>query len=151
MNEPVNAMFRRRARNRFRTLAVNCLKTLSSTLEQDAYQIDDGRHLAHHLGDVIVLEQIGFYDLDLADAAHRAQEMRSIGVAHTDANAPAVSRQRPHDVASEKAGTAEYGDQLRGRNGGHLQTPESGRFPKRIRRAGKDVWLPLVDTSEPAS
>ena len=78
---------------------------------------EDGDEVDHRIGaddgavDRPAIAQVGLHRLNPADLAERLQVAGEIGAANRGAHAPAALEKRPHDVAAEKPGAAEDGDQ----------------------------------------
>src|SRR2546423_4896405 len=104
------------------SVRVNGLKFLRSALKENAGEIDRRIGLSHQHRKIVTFDQIGLDDLDLPDPPHRTQKVRSVWVAHTDANAPPLSRQCPHNVTPEKTRTTDDGDEFRRGNCSHAES-----------------------------
>src|SRR5712671_2371053 len=103
---------RGRKGDRFGAKRLDGFKSLSPALEQDADQIDDHMGITDGGFDRIPVAQIGLHGMDLADPSERLQVAGEVRAANGDADAVALLAERAHDVAAEKAGAAEDGDQL---------------------------------------
>lgn len=80
-------------------------------LEQDTHQIDDGVGPRDDRCNARRVADVDAHRSDLADIAHRLQELGLFDVAHRDVDAVAGARQTTHEMAAEEAGAAEHGDQ----------------------------------------
>ena len=98
-------------RGAFRAAGMHDVETLRAALIQDADEVDDDARSAHRGFDRARIAHIGLHGMDLADAAERLQEIGQFGPAHRNADAVAALGQRAHDMAAEKAGAAENGDE----------------------------------------
>ena len=98
-------------RDRFGAEPLHMIEALASALEQDADQIDDHGGVTHRAFDRARIAHIGLHRMNLADAAERLQMAGKFRPPHGDADAVAPFGERTHDMAAEKAGAAENGDQ----------------------------------------
>ena len=120
---------RRGLRDVVRAFRLHRLEALLAALEQDADQVDHHVGAAHrglHRGRVA---QIGLHRVDLPDLPERLQVAREVRPAHRRADAVARARQRPHHVAAEEPGAAEYGDQRLCGDFGHRIRPLRSSAP----------------------
>src|SRR5689334_18206288 len=89
------------------SVRVNGPKSLRSALKENTGEINRSICLTHHHHEIIAVKKIGLDDLDLTNPSHRPQEVCGMRVAHTDTDAPPLSRQCPHNVTPEKTRTTD--------------------------------------------
>ena len=102
----------RRFGHRFGALGVQAGESLTTGLVEDAHQIDDAGRAIQRPLDRGGNAQIGLHQLNLADHTHHAQILGQVRTARSDTNAITGFRQGPDNMAADKAGAAEYGDDL---------------------------------------
>ena len=111
-------------RGRFRAGGLHGCKSLAAAFEQNSDKIDHDRGIARRGHHRIRITQVGLHGMDLADAAERLKVPGQVGAAHRDADAITALRQRAHDIAAEKSGAADDGDQgIEAALGGHCSLP----------------------------
>src|SRR5690606_10177577 len=88
-------------------------EVLRAPLMKNADQIDDMVGTFHGAVDRPADAKIGLHGMDLPDITERLQVTREFRTAHRGADAVSAPGQRPDDVATEKARSAEHGDEFR--------------------------------------
>ncbi len=99
--------------DRRRPFVLQGVEGLLPRLSEGGDEVDDmvGRHASP--GDCRLVADIPLDQLDLTDIDERQQGLGPVGMATENAHAIAAPGEDLHEMAAEKAGTAEYGDQGR--------------------------------------
>ena len=93
-----------------RALGLDRVEGLLAPGGENADQVDRRFGPAQRGGEQVGIADIGLHRMDLSDAAERLEMESKIGATGRHADAPAVARQGPHQMAADEAGTAENGD-----------------------------------------
>lgn len=96
-----------------RPFRLEAQEALLAALLQDAHEVHHHVGALHRPDDRVGIAQVRLHGDDLPDLAQRLKEEGEVRAADGDAHAIAALGERPHHVASEEAGSAEDGDQLR--------------------------------------
>ena len=134
MHDIVDAGGFRRLGDHARAARLNGREFLRAGFSKDADKINHRRGAAQGRRNRLRTAHIGLYRHHLADAAERLKKEGKVGPPASDAHAPAVARQRPDDVAADKAGAAEHRHHPSFANG--LVIVADHRDLLRLRRAG---------------
>ena len=131
---------------------VDRVEALAAGIAEDGDEVDHGIGADDGAVDRPAIAQVGLHRLNPADLAERLQVTGEIGAANRGAHAPAALEKRPHDVAAEKPGAAEDGDQSALGDGDRhdasaIVSARSGRPPSHIgcRRSRPDGRARLTD------
>ena len=92
-------------------LGVQGRKALAAALVEHPDQVHAGLGPVQRPADRGGVADIGLDHLDLADVAQHAQAVAATDVPGRDADAPALFRQRPDDLATDEAGASKDGDE----------------------------------------